>query len=142
QPEHAFRYQLFESKDWVACPERAWQNPRRHSHALRKPSGRATLNDRETSRPHQSNLSLSWRPLLVEPRPIPVDAISGSGPPRQFSFQGETYRTKQTWGPERILTGWWRGGYIPRDYYRVETTVGSCYWLFRARERWFLHGVF
>jgi protein ImuB len=82
------------------------------------------------------------RPLLVEPRPIPVDAISGSGPPQQFSFRGEAYRTVRAWGPERILTGWWRNGYIRRDYYRVETTVGSCYWLFRARQRWFLHGVF
>jgi protein ImuB len=82
-----------------------------------------------------------WRPLLVEPRPIPVDAISGSGPPRQFSFRGETHRTIRARGPERILTGWWRGGYIRRDYYRVETT-GGCYWLFRARNRWFLHGVF
>jgi protein ImuB len=81
------------------------------------------------------------RPLLVEPRPIPVDAISGSGPPRQFSFRGETYRMIHAWGPERILTGWWRGGYIRRDYYQVETNDG-CYWLFRARERWFLHGVF
>jgi protein ImuB len=81
------------------------------------------------------------RPLLVEPRPILVDAISGSGPPRQFSFRGETYRMVRAWGPERILTGWWRSGYITRDYYRVETNSG-CYWLFRERDRWFLHGVF
>lgn len=129
QPEHAFRYQLFERIGdlRVARPERAWQNSHRRSHALRKASGRVNLNE---------------RPLLVEPRPIPVDAISGSGPPQQFSFRGETYRTKQAWGPERILTGWWRGGYIRRDYYRVETTAGICYWLFRARQRWFLHGVF
>jgi protein ImuB len=85
--------------------------------------------------------SRSPRPLLVEPRPIPVAAISGSGPPQQFSFRGETYRTIRAWGPERILTGWWRGGYIRRDYYRIETT-GGCYWLFRAQGRWFLHGVF
>jgi protein ImuB len=81
------------------------------------------------------------RPLLVEPRPIPVAAISGSGPPQQFSFRGQTHRTVRAWGPERILTGWWRGGYVRRDYYRVETASGS-YWLFRARQRWFLHGEF
>lgn len=141
QPEHAFRYQLFERKDRVPRPERAWQNPLSRSHALRKASRRATRNSRETSRSYQSKLPQSWRPLLVEPRPIQVDAISSSGPPRQFSFRGETYRTLNAWGPERILTGWWRGGYIPRDYYRVETNAGS-YWLFRARKRWFLHGVF
>jgi protein ImuB len=81
------------------------------------------------------------RPLLIEPRPIPVEVISGSGLPQQFRWRGKTYRATQTSGPERILTGWWRGGYIRRDYYRVETTDG-CYWLFRARGRWFLHGVF
>jgi protein ImuB len=81
------------------------------------------------------------RPLLVEPRPVPVEAISASGPPRQFSFRGQTHRTIRAWGPERILTGWWRGSYVRRDYYRVETANG-CYWLFRARQRWFLHGVF
>jgi protein ImuB len=78
---------------------------------------------------------------LVEPRPVPVEAISASGPPRQFSFRGQTHRTIRAWGPERILTGWWRGSYVRRDYYRVETANG-CYWLFRARQRWFLHGVF
>jgi protein ImuB len=81
------------------------------------------------------------RPLLVEPRPVPVEAISASGPPRQFSFRGQTHRTIRAWGPERILTGWWRGGYVRRDYYRVETATGG-YWIFRARERWFVHGVF
>lgn len=81
------------------------------------------------------------RPLLVEPRPIPVEVISGSGPPQQFRWQGKTHRATHASGPERILTGWWRGGYVRRDYYRVETT-DACYWLFRARGRWFLHGVF
>jgi protein ImuB len=81
------------------------------------------------------------RPLLIEPRPIPVVVISGGGPPQQFSWRGKTHRTIRAWGPERILTGWWRGSYVHRDYYRVETTSGY-YWLFRARGHWFLHGVF
>jgi len=98
--------------------------------------------ERLTSRKRPAvNSPRQRRPLLVEPRPVPVKAISGSGPPRQFSWRGETYRTIRAWGPERILTGWWRGRYVRRDYYRVETADG-CYWLFRARGRWFLHGVF
>ncbi|MGD0897911.1 MAG: DNA polymerase Y family protein, partial [Thermoguttaceae bacterium] len=50
----------------------------------------------------------------------------------------------QTWGPERIETGWWRGQAVGRDYYRVETTDGRRFWIFRNLEdnRWFLHGVF
>lgn len=48
------------------------------------------------------------------------------------------------WGPERIETGWWRGEYVRRDYYRVETESGERFWLYRrVREGdWFLHGEF
>lgn len=95
-------------------------------------------NSRKRSAARPSHLR---RPLLVEPRPILVAAISGGGPPQQFSWRGKTHRTIRAWGPERILTGWWRGSYFCRDYYRVETTSG-CYWLFRARGHWFVHGVF
>ena len=81
------------------------------------------------------------RPLLVEARPIPIEVISTGSRPAQFLFQGQQHRATQVWGPERIQTGWWRNGYIRRDYYRVETAT-ACYWLFRARGNWFLHGVF
>jgi protein ImuB len=81
------------------------------------------------------------RPMLVGPRPIPIEAIATGGAPAQFRFQGEQYRTVRSWGPERIQTGWWRNGYVRRDYYRVQTNRG-CYWLFRAQGKWFLHGVF
>ena len=84
---------------------------------------------------------LSKRPMLVEPRPMLIEAIVAGGAPAQFRFQGEQYRTTRSWGPERIQTGWWRNGYIRRDYYRVQTDRG-CYWLFRAQGKWFLHGVF
>jgi protein ImuB len=114
QPEHAFRYE---------------------SLAGRK---------RRASKPPK----LPKRPLLVEPRPIPLEAIAAGGAPAQFRWRGEQYRVTRSWGPERIQTGWWRGssrtsagGYIRRDYYRVETARG-CYWLFRAQGKWFLHGVF
>ncbi len=53
-------------------------------------------------------------------------------------------------GPERIETGWWRGGHhvpmvgVARDYYRIETAAGRCYWVFRRLPAgpWFLHGMF
>ncbi|WP_425614342.1 DNA polymerase Y family protein [Anatilimnocola sp. NA78] len=84
------------------------------------------------------------RPLLMEPRPIQLEVLSIAleGPPMQFRFQGEQHRTRQSWGPERIQTGWWRGQYIRRDYYRVESEQGRRYWLFRSRGKWFLHGIF
>jgi protein ImuB len=85
-----------------------------------------------------------YRPLLVEPRPLPLEVVSvvPDGPPIQIHLHGHEHRVARSWGPERIQTGWWRGGYIRRDYYRVVTTEGNRFWLFRHRGEWFLHGVF
>ena len=57
---------------------------------------------------------------------------------------GKEYAVTRSWGPERIETGWWRGVDIQRDYYIVETDVGTRWWIFRrlADSRWFLHGCF
>jgi len=86
------------------------------------------------------------RPLRLLPRPVRIDAVAvmPDGPPIHFQHQGESWRVERVWGPERIETGWWRGRPIERDYYRVETTPGTRYWLFRRRTdgRWFLHGLF
>jgi protein ImuB len=86
------------------------------------------------------------RPLkLVSPaEAIDAIAVVPDGPPLRFVWQRRGYRVHRHWGPERIETGWWRGRSVKRDYYRVETTDGERYWLFRrlADGRWFLHGVF
>ena len=33
---------------------------------------------------------------------------------------------------------------VARDYYRIETATGRCYWVFRRLPAgpWFLHGMF
>jgi protein ImuB len=113
------------------------------------------------------------RPIWLAESPLPLSVISvvPAGPPAQFHFDGADYRVARTWGPERIETGWWRmagdwgqrrtsAGSIEslasspqspvpspsarRDYYRVETTSGRRFWLFRrlTDARWFLHGEF
>jgi protein ImuB len=71
-------------------------------------------------------------------------AVAPEGPPVKFQLAGRDRRIVRAWGPERIETGWWRGGSVRRDYYQVETTDGARYWLFRelATGRWFLHGMF
>lgn len=82
------------------------------------------------------------RPIRLEREPIPLETISVApdGPPVQFGGQ----RVAHAWGPERIQTAWWRGHYVQRDYYRVETTTGKRFWIFRRLQdgKWFLHGVF
>jgi hypothetical protein len=57
---------------------------------------------------------------------------------------GDQHEVAQTWGPERIETGWWRGRPAGRDYYRVETSAGRRFWIFRRLrdDQWFVHGVF
>jgi protein ImuB len=85
------------------------------------------------------------RPLRLEREPIALEVLSvvPNGPPIQFQF-GSSHRTARAWGPERIQIGWWRGRYVQRDYYRVETEAGKRFWLFRrlGDNKWFLHGVF
>jgi len=86
------------------------------------------------------------RPLRLMRRPIPLAIVSimPDGPPLRFHFNARQHRIAQVWGPERIETGWWRGHAIGRDYYRIETTTGRRFWLFRRLRdgRWFLHGTF
>ena len=71
-------------------------------------------------------------------------AVAPGGPPVRFQIGGQVYQVHRYWGPERIETGWWRGRSVRRDYYRVETTTGQRFWLFRGREdgRWYLQGMF
>jgi len=86
------------------------------------------------------------RPLRLLRRPVLLAAMAvmPDGPPLAFRLRGREHRIARSWGPERIETGWWRGRPIGRDYFRVETTTGQRYWLFRrlADGRWFLHGRF
>jgi protein ImuB len=85
------------------------------------------------------------RPLRLEAAPLPIEvlAVAPYGPPSQFHYQCD-YRIAKSWGPERIQTGWWRGRYVQRDYYRVETAEGKRFWIFRELRsgNWFLHGAF
>ena len=86
------------------------------------------------------------RPLHLLRRPTPLETVSiiPDGPPIQFRRAGRVHAIARHWGPERIETGWWRGRSAWRDYYRVETTEGRRFWLYRRHRdgRWFLHGLF
>jgi protein ImuB len=89
-----------------------------------------------------SHVSCPIRPLRLFNPPLHI-AVEGLGPPTAFRWQ-ERHAVARCWGPERIETGWWRNGIVRRDYYRVETTTGRRFWLFRdlVGGEWFLHGSF
>ena len=87
-----------------------------------------------------------WRPLGLKAQPIRLRVVSvaPNGPPVSFSFGNRMHPVAHYWGPERMETGWWRGGLVRRDYYRVQDQSGCRFWVFRDLENgdWFLHGEF
>ncbi len=86
------------------------------------------------------------RPLHLKPCPLPVVVVSvvPDGPPIRMRWKNHDFTIIQSWGPERIETGWWRQQPAHRDYFRVETDCGRWFWLFRqiGESHWFLHGEF
>jgi len=94
------------------------------------------------------------RPIWLLPRPVRLETVSvvgsamdqadgSSGPPVWFCIGAQRHEVVKAHGPERIETAWWRGPTVRRDYYVVETSTGSRYWIFRQRRgEWFLHGMF
>ncbi|MEZ9232011.1 DNA polymerase Y family protein [Vibrio amylolyticus] len=46
-------------------------------------------------------------------------------------------------GPERIVTGWWDGDKMARDYFIARSHEGRWIWVFRDQQkRWYSHGQF
>ena len=100
------------------------------------------------------------RPLKLIQPPVPVDVkrrVSAAPidqkdtaflKPVSISVSSHVNRTvqaiRQSWGPERIETGWWRGMMVRRDYWRVLTDKGRLLWVFcdLKTQQWFLHGEF
>jgi len=99
----------------------------------------------DAEQPAGQILRVPPRPILMDPQPVPLsETESSAAPPLCFRRRGRQYQVARCWGPERIETGWWRGSPVRRDYYRVETTGGRRFWLFRRLDdgHWFLHGAF
>ncbi|MCY2966563.1 MAG: hypothetical protein NT069_23525, partial [Planctomycetota bacterium] len=106
----------------------------------------AALPPASTRPPVNPTPAAGARPLAMKPQPVPIVVLSLAplGAPARFEWTGAEHVVFRSWGPERIEAGWWRGPNSRRDYYRVETTTGQRFWLFRDRESaaWFLQGVF
>ena len=88
--------------------------------------------------------------LIDPPEPVTALALMPDAPPAAFVWRGERHRVARADGPERVRGEWWVSQAevaSVRDYYRVETTEGGRYWLFRDAPmaegpRWWLQGVF
>jgi protein ImuB len=132
QPEFAWRYE--------PAIARSFRRTRNAKNEAKPPSLRKQL-----SAPSSGLPALS-RPLCLFPQPLSLSVVSTVPHqlPAAFFCGGTEQQIERVWGPERIQTGWWRGRTVRRDYYRVETTDGQWFWLFRQRTdgRWFLHGLF
>jgi len=135
-----------------AQPELAWRYDPMVGRPSRKAprANRRPVRSRKRDRRH-SPAALAPRPLRLRRRPVVLaatsvgpDRLGHDGCPVRFRFRGREHRVGRYWGPERIQTGWWRGWAVGRDYYRVETTTGQHYWVFRRLRdgKWFLQGVF
>jgi protein ImuB len=91
------------------------------------------------------------RPLRLLEKPEEISAIATvpDGPPRQFRWRRVPFEVVRAEGPERIAMEWWRKEGLTRDYFRVETSEGQRFWLYRdglyaqtGAPRWYLQGLF
>lgn len=86
------------------------------------------------------------RPLQLLATLLPLEEVelAPDDTPRAFRCRQTRHEIHRCWGPERIVTSWWRQRTVARDYYQVETTTGARLWICQqhANRAWFLHGVF
>lgn len=66
------------------------------------------------------------RPNWLLPEAQPID-------PQHWQVQ---------WGPERIVSGWWDGAPVQRDYYIALDASQRQGWIYQSQQAWFLHGWF
>ena len=146
QPEHA----------WAAVPPaaRGSSSRSRTTPAIKRSQQDRACENSPAARMTASVAAPQRRPIWLLPRPVRLETVSvvgsamdqadgSSGPPVWFCIGAQRHEVVKAHGPERIETAWWRGPTVRRDYYVVETSTGSRYWIFRQRRgEWFLHGMF
>lgn len=97
---------------------------------------------------------IAERPLRLFERPELVEAMASvpDGPPIRFRWRRLMHEVSAFEGPERIAPLWWKqeAQALTRDYFRIEDTSGTRFWIFReglyatetARPKWYVHGLF
>ena len=145
-------YRLAACESYI--PERAVKRIAPLDRAAARP--RSTGSDGHLKGEPDTGIWQTERPvrLFTKPHPIEVTAAIPDAPPIMFRWHKVVHRIVRADGPERISPEWWRGNERAdkdqaRDYYRVESTQGMRFWVFRegiyGGERppcWYLHGVF
>ena len=117
-PEHQ---RLFEERPQQSLP---WEQLRERLRARLGDDAVQGLGARADHRPEQAWSSQSADVPLPPCGPRPGWLLAEPQPLREGSVQIIS-------GPERIESGWWDGGDVRRDYYRVETRAGQRGWAFR-----------
>lgn len=135
QPEYSYR--LKPLVDARRQHHRKTAQPKTGSHRLARPI-----------RLCHPPIPIETAPCLAQPSP-PKDPNHSPlrdlhPPPNAIIIEKTSYQVRQTWGPERIETGWWRGPTVRRDYWRIAVHTGQQFWIYRdlRQNRWWLHGQF
>ncbi len=90
-----------------------------------RPENATFLCDPSSPIPHRS-AGKRLRPSLIFPHPTALEE-----------------KVSLIQGPERIVTGWWDGKDVARDYFIARSQAGRWLWVFRNQQKqWFLHGLF
>ena len=113
---------LFEERPQQSLP---WEQLRERLRARLGDDAVQGLGARADHRPEQAWSSQSADVALPPCGPRPGWLLAEPQPLREGSVQVLA-------GPERIESGWWDGGDVRRDYYRVETRAGQRGWAFRT----------
>lgn len=160
-PEAAYKLQPLAGESRSTLALGGSLDQRRRGGGRKRQAGQSDTNPSDPSlkSPRQSNLAPAVGPaasdplrrplrLFKTPRAINVLACSDSGLPSRVEVDQRVYTIRQSWGPERIETGWWQGPQVRRDYYRVELDGGAWWWIYRELGRsgaaaiWKCHGQF
>lgn len=135
QPEHSFRMRVLTG-----------QSQKKQKPAKKKKS-KKPIESTEPADPGAIPNEPLHRPLVLLNPPVELTEIELSDGRSNFSafnYKKSKLQVTELWGPERIETGWWRGRIARRDYFRIETHLGTRYWIYRELKsgKWFLHGEF
>ena len=145
QPEHAFHFHPL-----IHPGKRRGRTSRylnRQAHVLSRPTHLYSPPLLLEATPAAPPSSLAARSRTLKP-PSHITFVSNAeGQPSTVAPHPSSairQRIVQSWGPERIETGWWRGPTTRRDYWRVETCSHQHFWIFRDLKNgcWFMHGAF